>query len=51
LLAALEQEKEKEKVPDTNEAQNKKKERQDYLDKLAKEYETAEAEGCLMCSG
>jgi ribonucleoside-diphosphate reductase alpha chain len=53
LMAALEQEKEKEKekVPDTNEAQNKKKERQEYLDKLAKEYEAAEAEGCLMCSG
>jgi len=53
LLATLEQEKEKEKekVPDTNEAQNKKKERQEYLDKLAKEYEAAEAEGCLMCSG
>ena len=51
LLAALEQEKQKEKVPDTNEAQNKKKERQEYLDKLAKEYEAAEAEGCLMCSG
>jgi ribonucleotide reductase alpha subunit len=36
---------------DEDEDARKKKERRELLDKLAAEYEKAEGEGCLMCSG